>query len=54
MPMIGGDHQKMIAVQGEHDENVDVHVVHDVVKVDGDHEETHKVKIVKKVEVVSD
>ncbi len=53
MPMISGDHEKMIALHGEHAENVEVHVMHDV-KADGDHDEVHEVKIVKKVEVVSD
>ena len=54
MPMISADHENMIALHGEHDENVEVHVVHDVVEVDGSHDEVHDVKIVKKVEVVSD
>ena len=54
MPMISTDHEQMIALHGEHKENVEVHVVHDVIEVDGNHDETHEVKIVKKVEVVSD
>ena len=54
MPLIGGDHEKMIALHGEHAENVEVHVVHDVHEVDGDHDEVREVKIVKKVEVVTD
>jgi len=54
MPMISADHEEMIAMHGEHAENVEVHVVHDVVEIDGEHDEHHEVKIVKKVEVISD
>ena len=54
MPLISGDHEQMIALHGEHDKNVEVHVVRDVIEVDGNHDETHEVKIVKKVEVISD
>ena len=54
MPLISADHERMIAMHGEHDENVEVHVVHDVVEVYGEHDEHHEVKVVKKVEVISD
>jgi hypothetical protein len=57
MPLIDGDHGSKVALHGEHsehDENVEVHVVHDLIEVDGDQNEHHKVKVIKKVEVVSD
>lgn len=54
MPMIGGDHESMMMIHAEDAENVDVHVVRDVVEIDGDHDGEHTVKIVKKVEVISE
>ena len=54
MPLLDGDLDDMVMVHAEHAENVDVHVVHDVVEIDGDHDGEHTVKIVKKVEVVSE
>ena len=54
MPMIGGDHGSMMMIHADHAENVDVHVVKEVVEVEGDHDGEHTVKIVKKVEVVSE
>jgi hypothetical protein len=50
MPLLDGDHETMMKIHGEHDENVDVHIVKDFVEVDGD----RTIKIVKKVEVVSE
>ncbi len=54
MPMLHGDGEDIMMIHAEHAENVDVHVVHDVVEVDGEHDGEHTVKIVKKVEVVSE
>lgn len=54
MPMLHGDDETLMKIHSEHDANVDVHVVHDVVEIDGEHEEEHTIKIVKKVEVVSE
>ena len=54
MPLLNGDHESMMKIHSEHDENVEVHVV----KIDGDHDGNHDgehaVKIVKKVEVISE
>ena len=54
MPMIGGDHESMTMIHADHAENVDVHIVKEVVEVDGEHDGEHTVKIVKKVEVISE
>lgn len=54
MPLLDGDHETMMQIHGEHDENVEVHVLKDVVEIDGDHDGEHTIKIVKKVEVVSE
>jgi hypothetical protein len=54
MPMLHEDSETMMKIHSEHDANVDVHVVHDVVEIDGEHDGEHTVKIVKKVEVVSE
>ena len=54
MPLLDGNHETMMKIHGEHDENVDVHIVKDIVEVDGDHDGEHTIKIVKKVEVVSE
>ena len=54
MPLIDGDHESMMMIHADHAENVDVRIVKDVVEVDGDHDGEHTVKIVKKVEVISE
>ncbi|MDJ0813422.1 MAG: hypothetical protein QNJ23_06825 [Woeseiaceae bacterium] len=54
VPLLNGDAEKMVEIHAEHDKDVDVHVVHDVIEIDGDHDGEHTVKIVKKVEVVSE
>jgi len=57
MPLIDGDHKKIIKLHGDHDKDVEVHVehdVHEIHEVDGDHEGTRKVKIIKKVKVAED
>jgi len=54
MPLIDGDHKRMLQLHGDHDENVEVHVEHDVLEVDGDHEGVHEVKVIKKVKVVAE
>jgi hypothetical protein len=54
MPAIDADHGTMLKLHGEHAENIEVHVEHDVIEVDGDHEGEHTVKIVKKIEVVTE
>jgi hypothetical protein len=54
MPLLNGDHESMMKIHSEHDENVEVHIVKDVVELDGDHDGEHTIKIVKKVEVVSE
>ena len=54
MPLLNGNHESTMKIHSEHDENVEVHVV----KIDGDHDGNHDgehaVKIVKKVEVISE
>lgn len=54
MPLIDGNHETMVKLHGEHRKNVDVHIVKDIVEIDGDHEGERTVKIVKKVEVVTE
>lgn len=54
MPMLHGDHETMMKIHAEHDEDVDVQVFHDVVEIDGEQDGEHTVKIVKKVEVVTE
>ncbi len=54
MPLIGGDHQHMLHSSGDHDQDIEVHVEHDVLEVDGKHEGAHQVKVIKKVEVVKE
>ena len=54
MPLLHGDIEDMVVIHSEHGENVDVHVEHDVIEVDGGHDGEHTVKIVKKIEAVSD
>lgn len=44
MPMLHGDDEALMKIHSEHD----------VVEIDGEHEEEHTIKIVKKVEVVSE
>ncbi|MDJ0904960.1 MAG: hypothetical protein QNI96_02970 [Woeseiaceae bacterium] len=54
MPMLHGDHETMKKIHVEHDEDVHVRVFHDSVEVDGEQEGEHTVKIVRKVEVVTE
>ena len=54
MPMIGSDHEQMMKLHGDHEEGFEVHVVHNVLETVGDHDELHQVKVVKKVEVVTE
>ena len=54
MPLLHGDVEDMVIIHSSHGENVDVHVEHEVIEVDGDHDGEHTVKIVKKVEVVTE
>ncbi len=54
MPMLQGDGDTLMKIHSDHDANVEVHVAHEVVEIDGEHDGEHAVKIVKKVEVVSE
>ena len=54
MPLIEEGHKHMLHLSGDHDKDVEVHVEHDVLEVDGDHEGAHEVKVVKKVKVVTE
>lgn len=54
MPLIDGDHKRMLHLIGDHDENVEVHVEHDFLEVDGDHEGALEVNVIKKVKVVAE
>ena len=54
MPLIDDDHKHMLHLDGDHDQDIEVHVEHDVLEVDGDREGAHEVKVIKKVEVVTE
>ena len=54
LPMLQGDRETMMKIHAAHGDNVDVQISEDVVEVDGDHEGEHVIKIVKKVEVISE
>lgn len=58
MPMLDGDGDgdgdTLMKIHSDHNAIVDVHVAHEVVEIDGEHGGEHTVKIVKKVEVVSE
>lgn len=54
MPLIDGDHKHMLHLNGDHDQDIEVYVEHDVLEVDGDHEDAHEVRVIKKVKVVED
>jgi hypothetical protein len=54
MPPIAADHETMMGISAGHAENVEVHVEHGVIEVDGDDTGERTVTIVRKVEVVTD
>lgn len=51
---VDGKSIKMPMLHGDDEDLVKVHSEHDVVEIDGEYEEEHTIKIVKKVEVVSE
>lgn len=54
LPLLDGDPEQFLMLHGEHDENVDVQVVHDVIEIDSEHDGEHEVKVVKKVKIVAE
>lgn len=51
MPMLHEEHGTMVMMHGEHDKNVEVEVIQEG---EGNHDGHYEVKVVKKVEVVSE
>ena len=52
VPVLHGEHDTMVMVDGDYDVSVDVDVHHEV--IDGEHDGEHKVHVIKKVEVTKD
>ena len=54
MPALHAGHGDVMVMHGDHDTNVEVEVLHELTEADGAHKDHHQVKVVKKIEVVSD